>query len=208
MTVDPEIRERAAKAAQRVHVEFLDRAEESSLEWLRKQSGRYWLRVVDAVAEVLATAGGEPAAPVQVDAEANGFSDGLDAAYTGLVDLVIGAIGGQDWLSGPTDEAQAARKVVNVLREIVNYRWAGNELPRTGQRPPAAPVQVDAEQIARLFHETYERLAPRYSYKTREASAVPWEQVPENNRRLMVAVAGRVARELGVSGTAGGDPNV
>lgn len=45
-----------------------------------------------------------------------------------------------------------------------------------------------AERIAKAFHETYEKLAPSYSYKTREASAVPWEQVPDNNRRLMIAV--------------------
>ena len=42
-----------------------------------------------------------------------------------------------------------------------------------------------AELIAEQFHEAYEDLAPRYGYKTREASAVPWEDVPEANRRLM-----------------------
>lgn len=44
-----------------------------------------------------------------------------------------------------------------------------------------------AEAIARAFHENYERLAPEYDYKTREASAVPWADVPEQNRQLMVA---------------------
>ncbi len=48
----------------------------------------------------------------------------------------------------------------------------------------------DAEQVARAFHETYEDLAPQYGYKTRTASAVPWEQVPSSNKTLMVAVAG------------------
>ena len=42
-------------------------------------------------------------------------------------------------------------------------------------------------EAARLFHDTYERLAPEYDYKTREASAVPWEDVPEHNRELMIA---------------------
>lgn len=51
----------------------------------------------------------------------------------------------------------------------------------------------EAEDVARLFHETYERLAPSFGYETRRASAVPWEQVPERNRSLMVAVAGEVA---------------
>lgn len=47
---------------------------------------------------------------------------------------------------------------------------------------------TDAEFIAQQFHETYERLAPKFSYTTREESAVPWKDVPVNNRLLMVAV--------------------
>jgi hypothetical protein len=54
-----------------------------------------------------------------------------------------------------------------------------------------------AEEIAKAFHETYERLAPEYGYKTREASAVPWEDVPENNKALMIATVARL-RMLGV----------
>jgi hypothetical protein len=48
-------------------------------------------------------------------------------------------------------------------------------------------MRADAERIAAAFHETYERLAPEHGYVTREASAVRWEDVPEQNRRLMVA---------------------
>jgi hypothetical protein len=47
---------------------------------------------------------------------------------------------------------------------------------------------TDAEKVAQAFHEAYERLAPGFGYKTREASAVPWEDVPANNKALMVAV--------------------
>jgi hypothetical protein len=54
----------------------------------------------------------------------------------------------------------------------------------------------DAEAIARTFHEAYERLAPSFDYETREASAVPWEDVPEQNRSLMVAVVGEVLASL------------
>lgn len=46
----------------------------------------------------------------------------------------------------------------------------------------------DAEQVARQFHETYERLAPDFGYATREASAKPWAEIPDQNRALMVAV--------------------
>lgn len=54
-----------------------------------------------------------------------------------------------------------------------------------------------AEEIAQRFHEVYERLAPLHGYKTREASAVPWEEVPEANKQLMIAVV-RELRDQGV----------
>lgn len=55
------------------------------------------------------------------------------------------------------------------------------------------------EGLARLFHETYERLAPSFSYETRRASAVPWDDVPEPNRLLMIAVAEHVLASIFVS---------
>lgn len=48
------------------------------------------------------------------------------------------------------------------------------------------------ERLAQLFHETYERLAPSYGYRTREESAKPWDEVPEQNRALMVATCAEV----------------
>lgn len=57
------------------------------------------------------------------------------------------------------------------------------------------------EELARFFHETYERLAPDYSYKTRKASAVPWSDVPRNNKRLMIAVSREVLKRLRDGGT-------
>lgn len=49
-------------------------------------------------------------------------------------------------------------------------------------------MTADIEKIAKQFHESYERLAPSFGYKTREESAVPWENVPPNNKALMRAV--------------------
>lgn len=48
--------------------------------------------------------------------------------------------------------------------------------------PDLTPIE-----LAQLFHETYERLAPDFGYRTREASAKPWADVPAANRDLMVA---------------------
>jgi hypothetical protein len=55
---------------------------------------------------------------------------------------------------------------------------------------------MTAEELAQFFHETYERLAPEFQYETREESAVPWDEVPADNKRLMIAVAGEVLRVL------------
>ena len=58
---------------------------------------------------------------------------------------------------------------------------------------------MTASDLARRFHETYERLAPEYGYETRRESAVPWDEVPEPNRALMTAVcAGLLADANGV----------
>lgn len=50
-------------------------------------------------------------------------------------------------------------------------------------------TDLDAGLIAAAFHQRYERLAPYFGYKTKEESAVGWGDVPEQNRRLMIAVA-------------------
>lgn len=55
---------------------------------------------------------------------------------------------------------------------------------------------ITPDQLAKLFHDQYERLAPEYGYKTREASAVPWDEVPKQNKDLMIAVAGRIIYKL------------
>jgi hypothetical protein len=51
---------------------------------------------------------------------------------------------------------------------------------------------MTAEQLAQFFHESYERLAPQFGYKTRKESAKPWADVPEQNRKLMTAVCAEV----------------
>lgn len=54
----------------------------------------------------------------------------------------------------------------------------------------------NAEALAKRFHETYERLAPAYGYKTREASAVPWDDVPKTNKDLMIAVCREIQGDV------------
>jgi len=54
----------------------------------------------------------------------------------------------------------------------------------------------DAESVAKLFHEAYERLAPAFGYETRPATRVPWEEVPERSRQLMIASTAEVLAYL------------
>lgn len=51
-------------------------------------------------------------------------------------------------------------------------------------------------EVARLFHEHYERLAPEFGYRTRDASAVPWSDVPADNKGLMIATVRAVFADL------------
>jgi hypothetical protein len=51
---------------------------------------------------------------------------------------------------------------------------------------------LTAEDVAKHFHDVYEELAPLFSYETRKASAVPWDEVPRRNRQLMIATVQRL----------------
>lgn len=55
---------------------------------------------------------------------------------------------------------------------------------------------MTAEELAELFHETYEGLAPHFKWTTYQETAVPWKEVPEPNRSLMIVTASIVLNEL------------
>jgi hypothetical protein len=54
---------------------------------------------------------------------------------------------------------------------------------------------MDAETLAKKFHDTYEALAPSFNYKTRNGGD-PLEEVPEDYRNLMVAVCRVVLNDV------------
>lgn len=71
----------------------------------------------------------------------------------------------------------------------------------TGDEVDAA----EADRVAAAFHAAYERRAPEFGYATRQASAVPWTQVPAGNKSLMTAVAAELIGSGVISvGIAGG----
>lgn len=63
---------------------------------------------------------------------------------------------------------------------------------RVGPYVGTPMVLPGSDDLARTFHEQYERLAPSFGYVTRRDSSVPWQDVPEPNRSLMLAVATQV----------------
>lgn len=53
---------------------------------------------------------------------------------------------------------------------------------------------MDAKELAVLFHETYERLAPNFGYETRTETRKFEETTP--NGRLMIAVCDEILGKL------------
>lgn len=76
--------------------------------------------------------------------------------------------------------------------EDLSREWERRKLSKSA-------LKIDPSLLAQMFHEEYERLALHLGYQTREDSRVPWEDVPETNRSLMVAtcrsVLSRIAGE-------------
>lgn len=67
----------------------------------------------------------------------------------------------------------------------------------------------DDATVARLFHDTYERLAPTHGWETQERSRTQWDDLPAENRSLMLAVVSEVRAALAAVGSGGpapGDP--
>ncbi len=86
---------------------------------------------------------------------------------------------------------EAERQLINATLREREARAERNDWKALAERRKEA---LEPERLAQAFHEAYEELAPQFGYKTREASAVPWADVPENNKRLMIATCERVAR--------------
>jgi hypothetical protein len=116
---------------------------------------------------------------------------------------ILGAESGAGRLSGPRGIAECAvdRAVIYLHRRGLLTDEKRMELERRGSLGDGARAALtvspapstrewraeDGEPITRAFHEAYERLAPTFGYRTREESAVPWEDVPSKNKGLMRA---------------------
>ncbi|WIG59168.1 MAG: hypothetical protein OJF49_001915 [Ktedonobacterales bacterium] len=86
------------------------------------------------------------------------------------------------------------------LTPLGQFYWQLAKDNLLGGSPAFTPLRrgsmPDAESVAKFFHEAYERLAPAFGYKTRDETRVPWENVPERNKRLMIAATAEVLAML------------
>lgn len=62
--------------------------------------------------------------------------------------------------------------------------------------PAELRAAATAEKLAEQFHDEYEALAPAYGYETREATRTPWDDLPPELKRLMVAVINTVVEPV------------
>lgn len=92
----------------------------------------------------------------------------------------------------PADLRPLVNQFLGLRARVILRTVAG----QAAQEPSRRIDTMEPEGLAPFFHGTYERLAPAFGYRTRKESAVPWEEVPENNRLLMMAVCERVLSYL------------
>ncbi len=89
----------------------------------------------------------------------------------------------------------AMREQKVELTQLGQFYWQMARDGRVGGTPAFSNLRrksvrnLAPETVAQLFHESYERLAPYFNYTTREATRKPWAEIPEQNKRLMIAVA-------------------
>lgn len=71
-------------------------------------------------------------------------------------------------------------------------------------------AKITPEQLAKYFHDEYERMAPAFNYETRRETAVPWDNLLPSNKELMTAVATSVLLQFfpeHLKVNTGGTPN-
>lgn len=54
----------------------------------------------------------------------------------------------------------------------------------------------DPVALARRFHALYQEIAPACGYETRTETRVPWDDLPQENRLLMIAVCAAIQAEV------------
>lgn len=82
---------------------------------------------------------------------------------------------------------KAASRSVSTRVMLDHIAYLESERPDTKPLPHA---------VAEAFHRNYEALSSEFDYETRKESAKPWADVPDKNKRLMIATAAAVLAEF------------
>lgn len=88
--------------------------------------------------------------------------------------------------------------ILNAAAAGCDGGWHADNQPRLPAPTGPEPEERMAEQVAQLFHEAYERLAPLHGYKTRDASAATVSEVMAATLAQVSALQADVARLEGV----------
>lgn len=135
------------------------------------------------------------------------ISNGIEALKPGGVFRIF------EWVDTPTNAAHPHSLTSKFLDKqfsaLSRIKLSVTELAESGCYGTAysgvfrveEENALNLERIAQRFHEAYERFAPDFNYSTREASAVPWNEVPDSNRALMIATVTEVLADLDISPT-------
>ena len=171
---------RATGSKRREWQEYADNMEADSLT-LHNLNGSIW-EAADLLSEALAESDAEVARlREQLDLFIAGQEAMRDRAEAAEAERdKLGLVNGTPaWLAA----SERARKM-NVRAHEASKRAMQAEA-KAARLERERDVQV--ETLPRRLHEAYERLAPTFGYKTRPETAVPWAEVPEDNKLLMEA---------------------
>lgn len=61
-------------------------------------------------------------------------------------------------------------------------------------------VEEDVMEIAKYLHRKYEHTAKKVGWKTQEGTSVRFEELPEDNKQVMIEVAQNLLRDYDVNG--------
>jgi hypothetical protein len=139
----------------------------------------------------------KPIASVYIDDRAVRFTDWERALATTAYLLGLDREPGRPALERqPISDVLVVRGWNNNVDEVDDFATLAQMLgkPVFLLRGDQSVASESAETLARMFHEAREALAPEWGYRE---STLPWDEVPEHERNLMIATVAAVLRQLG-----------
>lgn len=83
------------------------------------------------------------------------------------------------------DYQKALDELIDNGETACVFEIGGSDIIRSALQLAIA-LQPRPIEVAKLFHDTYETLAPTFGYETRPETKVSWDELPEDNKQLMI----------------------